>query len=48
MDNPKIGILDNLGRSGGTLIGKCIGCMKHVALLSEIHPLGELIYQNPS
>jgi hypothetical protein len=30
----------NLARSGGTLIGRCLGCMDGVALLSEVHPLG--------
>lgn len=35
---PTIRILRNLARSGGTLIGKCIGCMDKVTLISEIHP----------
>ena len=33
-----IRVMHNLGRSGGTLISKCFGCMKNIALLSEIHP----------
>jgi len=37
---PTIRIFHNLARSGGTLIGKCVGCMKDVHLLSEIHPQG--------
>ncbi len=37
---PRIRILHNLARSGGTLVSKCIGCMDNVALLSEIHPGG--------
>lgn len=35
---PTIRIVRNLARSGGTLIGKCIGCMEGVTLISEIHP----------
>lgn len=30
----------NLARSGGTLLSRCLGCMKGVMLLSEVHPLG--------
>jgi hypothetical protein len=33
-------VLHNLGRSGGTLIARCLGCMQDVVLLSEIHPKG--------
>ena len=43
---PAIGILHNLARSGGTLVGRCIGSMDGVRLLSEIHPQG-LHYFNP-
>ena len=39
-----ISILHNLARSGGTLIGRCIGCMEGVRLLSEIHPQGLRFY----
>lgn len=35
-----------MARSGSTLLCKCLGCMKGVVLLSEIHPLGER-YFNP-
>ena len=35
---PTIRILRNLARSGGTLIGKCVGCMDNITLISEIHP----------
>lgn len=35
---PVIRIVRNLARSGGTLMGKCIGCMDKVTLISEIHP----------
>ena len=31
-----------MARSGGTLICKCLGSMKDVILLSEIHPIGAL------
>jgi hypothetical protein len=30
----------NLARSGGTLLSRCLGCMRGVVLLSEVHPLG--------
>jgi len=43
---PAIGVIRNMARSGGTLIGKCIGCMDGVMLLSEIHP-GNLQVTNP-
>ena len=37
---PGIRILHHMARSGGTIISRCLGCMKDVILLSEIHPLG--------
>jgi hypothetical protein len=37
---PSIRLWHNLARSGSTMIGRCLGCMKGVCLLSEIHPLG--------
>lgn len=48
MDNekPTIRIIHNMARSGGTLIGKCIGCMQGIVLLSEIHPAGTKMF-NP-
>lgn len=35
---PVIRIMRSMARSGGTLLGKCIGCMDKVTLISEIHP----------
>ena len=35
---PKIWVLHNMPRSGGTLLSKCIGSMQGHVLLSEIHP----------
>jgi hypothetical protein len=35
-----IRVLHNLGRSGGTLISRCLACMQDIVLLSEIHPKG--------
>lgn len=35
---PTIRILHTLARSGGTVVGKCLGSMDGVVLLSEIHP----------
>lgn len=43
---PTIRIVRNLARSGGTLIGKCIGCMDDVVMLSEVHP-ADLKTTNP-
>ena len=43
---PRLRILHNMARSGGTLISRCVACMEGVALLSEIHPLGTEIF-NP-
>ena len=40
MSRPVIRIIHHLGRTGGTLISRCIGCMRHVVLLSEVHPVG--------
>lgn len=35
---PRLRMIHNMARSGGTLISKCLGCMEGVVLLSEIHP----------
>jgi hypothetical protein len=43
---PTLPLIHQLGRTGGTVICKCIGSMNKVALLSEIHPLGMSLY-NP-
>ena len=37
---PRLRILHNLARSGGTVIGRSLACMDGIALLSEIHPRG--------
>lgn len=37
---PVIRIFHNMARSGGTIISKCLGCMRDIVLLSEIHPHG--------
>ena len=39
-EKPVVRIIHNLARCGGTLVCKCVGSMKDVILLSEIHPLG--------
>jgi hypothetical protein len=33
-----IGILHQLARTGGTIINRCIGCMRDIVMLSELHP----------
>ena len=35
-----IRVLHHMARAGGTLISRCLGCMRNVILLSEIHPHG--------
>jgi hypothetical protein len=37
---PPLSLWLNLARSGGTLLARCLGSMRSVALLSEVHPLG--------
>lgn len=37
MLKPPVRMLHNLARSGATVIGRCLGCMSEVVLLSEIH-----------
>lgn len=41
--SPRIRLLHQLGRSGGTLISRCLGSMRGVVLLSEIHPFTPFI-----
>ncbi len=43
---PRIRILHQLARSGGTVICRCLASMEGVVLLSEIHPLGTRMF-NP-
>jgi protein O-GlcNAc transferase len=40
LQRPRIRILHQLARSGGTVISRCLASMENVVLLSEIHPLG--------
>ena len=46
MEKPPLRVMCNLPRVGGTIIGKCLGCMRNIVLLSEIHPAGSRQY-NP-
>lgn len=34
----KLRYLHSIGRCGSTIVSRCLGCMKNVLLLSEIHP----------
>jgi protein O-GlcNAc transferase len=43
---PRIRILHQLARSGGTVICRCLASMENIVLLSEIHPLGGRMF-NP-
>lgn len=40
MTAPTARLIHNLARSGGTIVGKCLGAMDGVYLLSEINPRG--------
>lgn len=42
----KLAVIHNLGRSGGTLVAKVVGCMDDIVLLSEIHPKGPAVIWN--
>lgn len=44
---PVIRILHTLARTGGTVIGKCIGVMPNVAMLSEVHPAVVKLIEHP-
>lgn len=41
---PVVRLIHHMARSGGTLMSRCLGSMRHVLLLSEIHPLGVNLY----
>jgi hypothetical protein len=34
----QLGILHQLARTGGTIINRCLGCMRNIVMLSELHP----------
>lgn len=36
-----IRLLHQMARSGGTIMGRCLGCMDNIWLLSEVHPRAE-------
>lgn len=40
MAKATVRLIHHMARSGGTLIGRCLGSMDRVCLLSEIHPAG--------
>lgn len=46
MHDSSIRVIHNMARSGGTVIGKCLGCMDRILLLSEIHPM-DVRFHNP-
>ncbi len=39
-----IRVFHSLGKTGGTVVSRCLGCMEKVALLSEIHPQGPAMF----
>ena len=41
---PVLRILHQMARSGGTVICRCLGSMRDVVLLSEIHPAGRAYF----
>lgn len=46
-DRPVLRVLHTLARTGGTVIGKCIGVMPGVAMLSEVHPAVNKLLEHP-
>jgi hypothetical protein len=34
----QVGILHQLARTGGTIINRCLACMRNIVMLSELHP----------
>ena len=41
---PSIRVIHHLARCGGTLICRCLGSMREVVLLSEVHPHGMKVF----
>lgn len=47
-EKPKIAVIKNLARAGGTLINRCLGSMQGIMMFSEIHPFfqkNQLLHQ---
>lgn len=42
---PVVPVLRHLARSGGTVISRCIACMRGVTMLSEVHPANLVVTQ---
>lgn len=40
MTKPRVAIVHALGRCGSTLLARCLGSMKGVMVIGEVHPLG--------
>jgi hypothetical protein len=38
-NRPVVSIVHQMARTGGTLVNRCLGTMRHVIVLSEVHPL---------
>lgn len=38
-NRPAVAVVHQMARTGGTLVNRCLGSMRHVVVLSEVHPL---------
>ena len=39
MTQPSVAIVHQMARTGGTLVNRCLGSMRNILVLSEVHPL---------
>jgi hypothetical protein len=39
MTEPRVAVVHQMARTGGTLINRCLGSMRDIQVLSEVHPL---------
>ena len=44
LEGRTVRVFHSLGKTGGTVVSRCLGCMEKVALLSEIHPDGPAMF----
>lgn len=39
MTGPRVAVVHQMARTGGTLVNRCLGSMQNICVLSEVHPL---------
>jgi len=39
IDRPGVAVVHQMARTGGTLVNRCLGSMRNILVLSEVHPL---------